>query len=80
MKFRAWGHCIDCHFEGMLEYRHLDGEQYEEVEAVMLEQHCPACETTEHALLPYDYYHQMMLELRAYQEARDEQAGPEQGE
>ena len=29
MKFRAWGQCIDCHFEGMLEYSHIEGEQYE---------------------------------------------------
>lgn len=72
MKFRAWGHCIDCHFEGMLEYAHIDGEVYEGVEAVMLVQHCPACETTEHALIPYDYYVQMMEELQAYLQARQE--------
>jgi hypothetical protein len=72
MKFRVWGQCIDCHFEGMLEYSHIEGEPYTEVEAVMLVQHCPACETTEHALIPYAYYEQMMEDVRAYQEALEE--------
>jgi hypothetical protein len=64
----------------MLEYSHIEGEVYEKVDAVMLVQHCPACETTEHAMIPYDYYEQMMLELRAYQQARNDQAGQEQEE
>lgn len=77
MKFRAWGHCIDCHFEGMLEYSHIEGEVYkgEDVVAVMLLQHCPACETTEHTMVPFDYYEKMMLELRAYQQAQKEREG-----
>lgn len=67
MKFKAWGHCFDCHFEGMIEYRHIDGEDYEDAEAigVMLIQHCPSCDTTEHALIPIDYYQEMMEELQA---------------
>ena len=67
MKFNAWGHCFDCHFEGMLEYRHIAGEDYKDEEAVgvMLVQHCPACESTEHALIPIDYYREMMEELHA---------------
>lgn len=73
MKFNAWGHCFDCHFEGMLEYHHIEGEQYEEVEAVMLIQHCPACDTTEHALIPIDYYEEMMEELRARLDAMEEE-------
>lgn len=77
MTFRAWGQCIDCHFEGMLEYSHIEGETYEKVEAVMLLQHCPACETTEHALIPFDYYEEMMMELRAYQAASAEKEGRE---
>ena len=72
MKFKAWGQCIDCHFEGMLEYTHIDGEVYEEVDAVMLVQYCPSCETTENALIPYHYYEQMMLELQAYLESQGE--------
>ncbi len=70
MKFNAWGHCFDCHFEGMIEYRHIEGEDYEDIEAVgvMLVQHCPSCDTTEHALIPIDYYLEMMEELQARQE------------
>ena len=67
MIFNAWGHCFDCHFEGMLEYRHITGENYSDEQAagVMLVQHCPACESTEHALIPIDYYREMMEELQA---------------
>lgn len=67
MKFKAWGHCIDCHFEGMIEYRHIEGEDYSDEQAVgvMLIQHCPSCDTTEHALIPIDYYQEMMEELKA---------------
>jgi len=71
-KFRAWGQCLDCHFEGMLEYSHIAGEAYEEVDAVMLLQYCPACETSDHAMIPFDYYEKMMLELQAYREAQAE--------
>ncbi len=74
MKFRAWGHCFDCHFEGMLEYSHIEGEDYEDSEAigVMLIQHCPACETTEHALIPIDYYREMMEDLKSLLAAEEE--------
>jgi hypothetical protein len=73
MKFKAWGQCIDCHFEGMIEYSHIEGEDYEDSEAigVMLIQHCPSCDTTEHALIPIDYYHEMLAELRARLEGDD---------
>ena len=71
MKFKAWGHCFDCHFEGMIEYTHIDDEDYADAEAVgvMLIQHCPSCDTTEHALIPIDYYQEMMEELQARQES-----------
>lgn len=74
MKFTAWGQCIDCHFEGMIEYRHIEDEDYgdEEAVGVMLIQHCPSCETTEHALIPIDYYREMMLELSARLEAEED--------
>lgn len=74
MKFRAWGHCFDCHFEGMLEYSHIEGEDYDDNEAlgVMLLQHCPACDTTEHALIPIDYYREMMEDLQSLLAAEEE--------
>jgi len=75
MKFKAWGHCFDCHFEGLLEYSHIEGEDYEDHEAigVMLLQHCPACETTEHALIPIDYYREMMENLKAAQDEEEQE-------
>ena len=66
MKFTAWGHCFDCHFEGMLEYCHVEGEDYNDPDAagVMLKQTCPACETTENALIPIDYYQEMLEDIK----------------
>ncbi len=61
-KFKAWGHCYDCHFEGMLTYTHIIGEDYSDSSAmgVMLRQSCPACETEDNALIPNDYYEEML--------------------
>lgn len=62
--FKVWGVCIDCHFEGPIEYTHIEGEDYDDNEAlgVMLIQRCPACESLENALIPLDYYRQMLEE------------------
>lgn len=62
--FRVWGQCIDCNFEGPMEFTHIEGEIYNDEEAVgvVLMQHCPACDTSEHTLIPLDYYRQMLLE------------------
>jgi hypothetical protein len=64
VRFRVWGQCIDCNFEGPIEYSHIEGEDYSDEEAVgvILVQHCPACDATEHALIPLDYYRQMLIE------------------
>lgn len=72
--FRVWGVCIDCHFEGPIHYSHIDSEDYADAEAlgVMLLQRCPACESVEHALIPLDYYRQM-LEERVAGGTADEQ-------
>lgn len=47
-----------------MEYTHIEGEDYTDQEAlgVMLIQRCPACESVENALVPFDYYLQMMAE------------------
>ena len=62
--FRVWGVCIDCHFEGPIEYTHIESEDYADDEAlgVMLIQRCPACESVENALIPLDYYREMMAQ------------------
>lgn len=66
-RFNAWGTCLDCSFEGMLEYSHIEGEDYSDTEAlgVMLMQHCPACETCDHTLMPIEYYQELKAELTA---------------
>lgn len=62
--YRAWGACLQCDFEGTLEFSTLEGEFYEvsEDEMVMLQQRCPACETIDNALLPYRYYLEICAE------------------
>jgi len=59
--YRAWGACIDCGFEGMLEYHEVAGEAYDDGEAlgVMLLLRCPACESEAHSLVPMDYYREI---------------------
>ena len=65
-QFKAWGSCLDCNFEGMLEYSHIESEDYSDTEVlgVMLLQRCPACENSDHTLMPIDYYQELMAELR----------------
>lgn len=55
---RAWGTCIDCGYEGMLEYYRVEGESYEDAEALglMMLLHCPACGSREHTLITMEYY------------------------
>lgn len=58
----VWGVCSDCGYEGVLEYRHVAGEDYDDPDAlgVMLLQRCPACETSDNALLPIAFYHELV--------------------
>lgn len=62
--YKGWGTCLDCGYEGMLEYRHMDGETYTDPEAlgVVMALRCPACETHDHALLTMDYYRELLGE------------------
>jgi hypothetical protein len=55
---RAWGTCIDCGYEGMLEYFRVEGESYEDEEALGLVMllHCPACDSRENTLITMEYY------------------------
>jgi len=62
--YKGWGTCLDCGYEGMLEYSLLDGESYSDPEAlgVVMLLHCPACESKDHALLTIEYYREMVGE------------------
>lgn len=55
---RTWGECLDCGYAGMLEYFHIQGESYDDQEALglMMLLHCPACGSREHTLLTMEYY------------------------
>lgn len=60
--FKGWGTCLDCGYEGMLEYRPLAGETYTdpEVLGVVMALRCPACEIEDQALLSMAYYHELL--------------------
>ncbi len=62
--YKSWGICTDCGYEGVLEYRHVAGEVYDDEAAlgVMLLQRCPACDIAEHALMPMDFYRELLAE------------------
>lgn len=58
---RSWGTCLDCGYEGMLEYIHVEGEVYDDCEAlgVMMMLRCPACGSEDHTLIDLEYYREM---------------------
>ncbi len=59
--FQAWGECLDCGYEGMLEYSEVAGEIYSDPEAVgvILLLRCPACESRDNTLVTIEYYHEL---------------------
>ncbi len=61
---RAWGTCLDCGYEGMLEYFRVEGESYDDAEAlgIMMLLHCPACGSEDHAVLTMEYYQELVGE------------------
>lgn len=60
--YKGWGTCLDCGYEGMLEYRPVAGESYTDPEAlgVVMALRCPACESQDQTLLAMDYYHELL--------------------
>jgi len=60
----AWGGCIDCGYEGLLEYSRVAGESYEDDEAMglMMLLHCPACGSEEHTLITLEYFREISEE------------------
>lgn len=59
---KGWGSCLDCGYEGMLEYSPLEGEDYSDPEAmgVVMILACPACGSRDHALVAIEYYREMV--------------------
>ena len=64
---QVWGVCTDCGYEGLIDYRHLEDEAYDDDDAlgVMLLQCCPACDSIDHSLLPLDYYRELLTRAEA---------------
>jgi hypothetical protein len=60
--YKGWGTCLDCGYEGMLQYTPVEGESYSDPEAlgVVMLLHCPACESQDHALITIEYYREMV--------------------
>lgn len=60
--YRAWGTCLDCGYQGSLTYTEVEGEGYTEEEdlAVVMLLSCPACESEDHALVPNEYYRELV--------------------
>lgn len=58
---KTWGTCLDCGYQGMLEYSEIVGEDYDDPHAlgVMLLLRCPACESRDNALVAIDYYREL---------------------
>ncbi|MCK5640263.1 MAG: hypothetical protein KAJ19_05680 [Gammaproteobacteria bacterium] len=62
---KGWGSCIDCGYEGLLEYHKVEGESYDDKEAFgfMMYLYCPACESGDHSLVTMEYYQELLENL-----------------
>ena len=60
----AWGLCTDCGYEAELAYRRVEGERYDDPEAlgVVLECHCPVCGGHGNTLVTVAYYRELLRE------------------
>jgi hypothetical protein len=63
-RYQSWSSCDECGFQGLLEFAHRDGEDYDDPESlgVMLDSTCPACDYQVGVLVVMDEY-QAMLRL-----------------
>jgi hypothetical protein len=61
-KIKVWGHCDDCHFEGLIYFSMVEGEDYDDPDSlgVMLLQQCPACDLSVNTLIPTDLYQEFL--------------------
>ena len=66
-RYRYWSSCDECGFQGLLEFAHRDGENYDDPESlgVMLDATCPACEHQGAILVVIDEYQAMMRMARS---------------
>ncbi|MEE9265236.1 MAG: hypothetical protein V3V86_00780 [Gammaproteobacteria bacterium] len=66
-RYRYWSSCDECGFQGLLEFAHRDGENYDDPESlgVMLDATCPACEHQAAVLVVIDEYQAMMRMARS---------------
>ncbi|QEP44506.1 hypothetical protein D5085_16010 [Ectothiorhodospiraceae bacterium BW-2] len=64
--FQYWGICGECHFDGKLNFSYIDGEDYDDSDALgyMLEQSCPSCGAIDNILIPMEEYLTMTTTLR----------------
>ena len=65
-KYNSWGQCGECSFQGLVEYRSIPSEDYDDDEAlgVMMDATCPACGFEESVLMIIEEY-ETMLRLAA---------------
>lgn len=71
--YKGWNTCLDCGYEGLLEYTFMEGESYDDAEAlgVMMVLRCPACESSDNAFITSEYYIEMVA-LNQPQDDSDE--------
>jgi hypothetical protein len=66
-RYEAWSSCDECGFQGLLEFVHRDGENYEDPDAlgVMLDSTCPACDYQAAVLVVTEEYQAMLHMARS---------------
>lgn len=60
--FNSWSQCDECGFQGLMEFRTREDENYEDAEAlgVMMDCVCPACGERESVLVVMEQYEEML--------------------
>ncbi|MBS38670.1 MAG: hypothetical protein CMO26_22440 [Thiotrichales bacterium] len=64
--YRYWSVCTDCQFEGLFDFRRRPDELYDDPEllGVLLDAHCPACDTHETVLVAREEFDEMVFVTR----------------
>lgn len=61
-RFQHWDGCDDCGFQGLMLFRHRDGEDYSDEDALgfVMDSSCPACGQEAAVLVVVEQYQEMM--------------------
>ena len=71
-RFDSWSQCDDCGFQGLMEFRTRDDENYDDPESlgVMMDCVCPACGGHQSVLVVMEQYQEMLQMAKNVRDAK----------